>query len=98
MVFFNQIDKNINKNEVLYSRRSIHKSRIITEGLPLPTHEYTDEEFSESDDDDVDTVPIPCSLDEREEPHLPEQIIDDTSLFCNECYFRCIKPRATISN
>ena len=55
-------------------------SRIITEDLPLPTHEYTDEEFSESDDD-VDTVPTPCSFDEREELHLPEQIIDDTSLF-----------------
>ena len=56
-------------------------SRIITEDLPLPTHEYTDEEFSESDNDDVDTVPMPCPLDEREELHLPGQIIDDTSLF-----------------
>ena len=46
-------------------------SRIITEDLPLPTHEYTDEEFSASDDD-VDTVPMPCLLDEREELHLPE--------------------------
>ena len=27
-------------------------SQIITEDLPLPTHEYTDEKFSESDDDD----------------------------------------------
>ena len=57
-------------------------SRIITEDLPLPTHEYTDEEFSVSDDGDVaDTVPMPCPLDEREELHLPEQVIDDTSLF-----------------
>ena len=56
-------------------------SRIITEDLPLPTHVYTDEEFSESDDDDIDTVPMPCPLDEREELHLPEQINDDTSLF-----------------
>ena len=55
-------------------------SRVITEDLLLPTHEYTDEEFSESDDD-VDTVPMPCPLDEREELHLPEQIIGDTSLF-----------------
>ena len=55
-------------------------SRIITEDLPLPTHEYTDERFSESDDD-VATVPMPCPLDEREELHLPEQTIDDTSLF-----------------
>ena len=44
-------------------------SRIITEDLPLPTHEYTDEEFSASDED-VDTVPMPCLLDEREELHL----------------------------
>ena len=57
-------------------------SRIIIEDLPLPTHEYTDEEFSVSDDGDVaDTVPMPCPLDEREELHLPEQVIDDTSLF-----------------
>ena len=57
-------------------------SRIITEDLSLPTHEYTDEEFSVSDDGDVaDTVPMPCPLDEREELHLPEQVIDDTSLF-----------------
>ena len=39
-------------------------SRIITEDLPLSTHEYTDDEFSESDDDEdddddvVDTVPL----------------------------------------
>ena len=45
------------------------------------THEYTDEEFSESDDDDVDTVPMSCPSNEREELHLPEQIIDDTSFF-----------------
>ena len=56
-------------------------SRINTEDLPLPTHEYTFEEFSESDNDDVDTVLMPCPLDEREELHLPGQIIDDTSLF-----------------
>ena len=56
-------------------------SRIITEDLPLPTHEYTDERFSESDDNDVATVPMPCPLDERKELHLPEQTIDDTSLF-----------------
>ena len=55
-------------------------SRVITEDLLLPTHEYTDEEFSESDDD-VDTVPMPCPLDEIEELPLPEQIIGDTSLF-----------------
>ena len=54
-------------------------SKIITADLRQPTHEYTDEEFSESYD--VDTVPMPCLLDEREELHLPEQIIDDTSLF-----------------
>ena len=35
----------------------------MTEDLPLSTHEYTDDEFSESDDDgddddDVDTVPL----------------------------------------
>ena len=46
--------------------------RIITEDLPLPTHEYTDEEFSEFDDDDVDTVPMSCPSDEREELYLPE--------------------------
>ena len=40
-------------------------SRIVTEDLPLPTHEYTDVEFSESDNDDVDAVPMPCPLDER---------------------------------
>ena len=37
-------------------------SQIITEDLPLPTHEYTDEKYSESDDDDdddVDSVPMP---------------------------------------
>ena len=63
----------------LYTAEEV--SRIITEYLPLPSHEYTDEKFSESDDDDVDTVPIPYPLDEREELHLPEQIIDDASLF-----------------
>ena len=47
-------------------------SRIIAKDLPLPTHEYAAEEFSESDDDDVDTVTMPCPLDEREELHLPE--------------------------
>ena len=56
-------------------------SRIIAEDLLFPTHEYTDEKFSESDDNDVDTVPMSCPLDEREELHLPEQIIDYTSLF-----------------
>ena len=49
--------------------------RIVTEDLPLPTHEYTDEEFSEFDDNDVDTVPMSCPSDEREELYLPEQII-----------------------
>ena len=43
----------------------------------MSTHEYTDDEFSESDDDDddddVDTVPLWCPLAEREELHLSEQ-------------------------
>ena len=47
--------------EVLYSRGSIQNHY---RSLPLSTHEYTDDEFSESDDDgdddddDVDTVPL----------------------------------------
>ena len=40
-----------------------------------------DSESDDHDDDDVDTVPMLCPLDEREELHLPEQIIDDASLF-----------------
>ena len=51
----------------------------------MSTHEYTDDEYSESDDDgdddDVDTVPLWCPLAEREELHLPEQIINNTSFF-----------------
>ena len=53
----------------------------------MSTHEYTDDEFSESDDDDdnddddVDAVPLWCPLAEREELHLPEQIIDNPSFF-----------------
>ena len=57
-----QIDKNINKKK-FYSAEKV--SIIITEDLPLPTHEYANEEFSESDDDDVDTVLMPCPLDEE---------------------------------
>ena len=37
--------------------------------------------MSESDDNDVDNVPMSCPLDEREELHLPEHIIDYTSPF-----------------
>ena len=59
---------------VLYSRGSIQNHY---RSLPLSTHEYTDDEFSESDDDDddddVDTVPLWCPLAEREELHLSEQ-------------------------
>ena len=42
----------------------------MSEDLPFPTHEYRDEGFFESDDDDdVDFVPMSCPLDEREELH-----------------------------
>ena len=41
----------------------------MSEDLLFPTHEYRGEGFFESDDDDVDFVPMSCPLDEREELH-----------------------------